>query len=367
MSSALEFDESEEEVIAESGLKGFVKRFLDVNRYVLYVFAVGLMCGLAMYHFGFEIAWLMLSIFISVQMLNTFLLQSNKMLFVMTLVALFFGYYFYLGLSGEDEQYFYFGFAILWIFVFLYFVVQYIEAKRIELVFQKAREHEGFIGSQESIVTFDSSFHGRILQYIMSKALLVKFFNIQEYDYGWSGTMLKISDATVEKIVEIIVESGFDSVFYMGSANRNLVVTIGNTCSITLSDWHGVTRKTAHFFWEDDDPQPLPIPDWAIDVPVQVEGVPKHDIFLLDVLMKGNDYLNYVNQAKVVILFGEANFDEFTHKDLYEWSDGEILVGLLKNAQQAEQKHYEEKVIAGRKVLVHVDEENDSISISFAV
>jgi hypothetical protein len=181
----------------------------------------------------------------------------------------------------------------------------------------------------------------------------------------------RVSDITIDRILKIIKDHNCKEVFYMGSADKNLVIAIKEICSICLSDWSDHTNKGAHFWWNEEEDGPYvncpPIPDWAIDVPVQVEGVPKHDVFLLDILMKGNDYLDYVNQAQIVILFGKAKLDEFTHKDLYEWNEGEISVGLLKPGKQVEQRHYEEMVIDGRKILMHLNEENDSISISFAV
>jgi hypothetical protein len=185
------------------------------------------------------------------------------------------------------------------------------------------------------------------------------------------STIERVPDEIVNSILKTIKHYECKEVFYMGSADKDLVIAIKEICSICLSDWSDHTNKGAHFWWNEEEDGPYvncpPIPDWAIDVPVQVEGVPKHDIFLLDILMEGNDYLDFVNQAKVVILFGEAKLDEFTHKDLYEWSEGEISVGLLKPGKQVEQRHYEEMVIDGRKILMHLNEENDSISISFAV
>jgi len=148
-----------------------------------------------------------------------------------------------------------------------------------------------------------------------------------------------VSDSTVEHIVKIIDKYDCKNIFYVGYADKNLVVKIKNKngCKIVLADYFDVTRKQLHF-WDEGDgiadlDEMFPVPDWAKDVEVHIDGITKHDILLLD--LPHNASFEYAfpeySFAKVVLLFGEADFETFTDKHLYFWrEENNIKIGILK-------------------------------------
>jgi len=175
----------------------------------------------------------------------------------------------------------------------------------------------------------------------------------------------------LDVIIKIIEQYQCKSVFYIGNANEDIVVQVKQKCSISLADWYDVTNKQASFWWDEDDFGPYencpPIPDWALDVPVMIEGMPDHDLLLVDITIENNDYLTYCDQAKVVILFGGATLENFFHQDLYEWQKGEVLLGFLKHERTEPLNQYQETEMGGQKILMHTNEDDQTVSIRLGI
>lgn len=175
----------------------------------------------------------------------------------------------------------------------------------------------------------------------------------------------------LKSIMKVIEKYQCKSVFYIGKADKDIVVSIKQKCSISLADWNDVTNKQANFWWDEEDLGPYdncpPILEWAIDVPVMIEGTPEHDLLLVDITIEDNNYLSYCDQAKIVVLFGDATLENFFHKKLYEWLEGDILLGLLKHERTEPLKEFQETEIGGRKILMHTNEDAQTVSIQLAV
>lgn len=148
--------------------------------------------------------------------------------------------------------------------------------------------------------------------------------------------MYSLSDSILINILGIIDFYECKNIFYIGYANEKLSVKIKakKDCSIVLADWFDNTHKQAHFWWDEDDLGPIEncptVPEWALDIPVQIEGIPEHDILLIDMIID-SDYLTFIESyPKVVVLFGDAQKESFPFKDLYIWNDKDAQIGLLK-------------------------------------
>lgn len=163
------------------------------------------------------------------------------------------------------------------------------------------------------------------------------------------NTKYFVSDSTIDYIIKIIDKYNCKNIFYVGYADKNLVVKIRNKdgCQIVLADYFGITHKEIHAWGDDGEDIDLdkeyPIPDWAKDIPVHIEGIGKHDILLVDLPHDasfeynfpayGSDYSETFEAgfANIVILFGEADFKTFTDKDLYYWEENNNMkIGILK-------------------------------------
>lgn len=147
--------------------------------------------------------------------------------------------------------------------------------------------------------------------------------------------MNSLSDSVLITILGVIDFYGYKNIFYVGHANEKLIVKIKEKkdCSIVLADWFDNTSKQAQFWWDEDDLGPIEncpkIPEWALDIPVQIEGIPEHDLLLIDIVID-SDYLTYIeNYPKVIVLFGDAQKENIPFKDLYIWTDKDVLIGLL--------------------------------------
>ena len=96
----------------------------------------------------------------------------------------------------------------------------------------------------------------------------------------------------IENILKQLSSTSYKKIFYIGYSDEDLVVALKDKYEVTLSDWFDRTNKSTAFWCEgmtddglyilDETPIELNIPKWAEDIPVMIEGMPEHDVLILD-------------------------------------------------------------------------------------
>lgn len=74
----------------------------------------------------------------------------------------------------------------------------------------------------------------------------------------------------------------------------------------------------------------FPIPDWMDNVRTQIEGIPLHDVLLIDVPTEW-DFKNTAKykSAKLVFVFGNADSCMLSNK--YKWIYDNIWIGIYND------------------------------------
>lgn len=102
----------------------------------------------------------------------------------------------------------------------------------------------------------------------------------------------KINIEDINSILKHLENTSYKKIFYIGYSDEDLVVALKDKYEVTLSDWFDRTNKSTAFWCEgmtddglyilDETPIELNIPKWAEDIPVMIEGMPEHDVLILD-------------------------------------------------------------------------------------
>ena len=126
----------------------------------------------------------------------------------------------------------------------------------------------------------------------------------------------------VAALLQVVRESGFQSVHYTGRADEGLLrglLGMRPALKVTVMDipdrW-----KTGSAFWDDDEElEDIPCrrrPDWLEGVPFYQEGAPAHDVSVRDWPWDSNDQLKRIvefsarRRPRLIILFGDAEFHQ---------------------------------------------------------
>jgi len=100
---------------------------------------------------------------------------------------------------------------------------------------------------------------------------------------------------------------------------------------LRVSDWYDKTNTSLHF-WEENEElrSKYPVPDWIDNVRCQIEGIPLHDVLLIDLPVEWNfkDRINN-KMAKLVFVFGDA--DSCMLPNDYKWTYDNVWIGVYKN------------------------------------
>ncbi|MDQ7060924.1 MAG: Sir2 family NAD-dependent protein deacetylase [Sulfurimonas sp.] len=163
----------------------------------------------------------------------------------------------------------------------------------------------------------------------------------------------KVSREDINIILEILEKTSYQKIQYMGYADKDLVVALKDKYQVSLGDYFDRTDKSAAFWCEgktedglyilDGTPIKLNIPKWAEDIPVMIEGIPEHDVLIVDLPLEWKLYPEdyYHKPAEIVFLLGDADSSNLSTS--YTWSHEGIWIG--RNVKfQKEKELFEEKI-----------------------
>ncbi len=160
----------------------------------------------------------------------------------------------------------------------------------------------------------------------------------------------KVDSEAIQSILEHLSNTPYKKIFYIGYADETLVVSLKEKYEVILSDWFNRTNKAIVFWSEgmtddglyilDGTPMEVNIPSWASDVRVMMEGMPEHDVLILDIPVNWVLYPKnyYIKPAELVFLLGDADSSNF--KTAYTWSYEGVWVGRSKKEMERENNDY---------------------------
>lgn len=140
----------------------------------------------------------------------------------------------------------------------------------------------------------------------------------------------KVSKRKIDIILNELSSLPYKYVLYMGYADKDLTIALKDKYKIKLDDWFDRTNKITAFWCDgmtddgmyilDGAPIELNIPKWAEDIPVLIEGIPGHQVLILDIPLEWKIYpSDYIfKPAEVVFVLGDAHPDNF--RTDYDWS-----------------------------------------------
>ena len=168
----------------------------------------------------------------------------------------------------------------------------------------------------------------------------------------------KVSSNDITTILNYLERTTYKKIFYIGYANKDLVLALKDKYDITLSDWFDRTDKNTAFWCEgetedgkyilDGTEIELNIPKWAEDIPVMIEGIPDHDVLIVDIPVDWELYPNRfrLNPAEVVFLLGDADSSLF--RTQYDWSYEDIWIGRLSKEAKLNRKIFQAQKLLDR-------------------
>ena len=182
------------------------------------------------------------------------------------------------------------------------------------------------------------------------------------------GNYKQKKDYIVEKkSIEIILKKlhnlSCKSIFYIGYADEDLVVALKDKYKVSLGDYFDRTNKSTAFWCEgmtdeglyilDGTPIELNIPDWAEGIPVMIEGIPQHDVLIVDLPLKWKLYSeDYHEPADIVFLLGDADSSNFSTS--YTWSYEGIWIGRNDRLQK-EKELFKEKISKAYEIIADAE------------
>jgi len=153
---------------------------------------------------------------------------------------------------------------------------------------------------------------------------------------------------TDRKDIDIILakleQTSYRKIQYIGYADKDLVIALKDKYQISLGDSFDRTNKSTAFWCEgmtddglyilDGTPIELNIPEWAEDIPVMIEGIPEHDVLIVDLPLEWNLYPEdyHFEPAKMIFLLGDADSSNFD--TAYSWSYEGIWIGRNDTLQK---------------------------------
>jgi hypothetical protein len=159
----------------------------------------------------------------------------------------------------------------------------------------------------------------------------------QEKDY-------KIRRKDINNILEHLKKTSYKKILYIGYADKDLVIALKDKYEVSLGDYFDRTDKSTAFWCEgmtedglyllDGTPIKLNIPKWAEDIPVMIEGIPEHDVLILDLPFEWQLYPDdyHYKPAEIVFLLGDADSSNFDTS--YTWSYEGIWIGRSDELQK---------------------------------
>jgi len=150
------------------------------------------------------------------------------------------------------------------------------------------------------------------------------------------------------------------SVYYIGYADKDLVISLKDKYDVKLSDYFDRTNKNTAFWCEgitddglyilDGTPIELNIPKWAEDIPVMIEGMSEHDVLILDLPIDWELYpKDYPHKLPdIIFLLGDADSSIF--QTTYTWSYEGVWIGRSEKLQK-EKELFEEKISMAHDII----------------
>ncbi len=154
------------------------------------------------------------------------------------------------------------------------------------------------------------------------------------------ANMINKNYITSQNSIDIIINTlkifEFKHIFYSGYADKSLILTLkSHGYSIVVADCYDRTNTSLHF-WDDDENllKNNPMPDWTKDISFQIEGIPQHDILIIDVATDWDFVDNSENIDRIpptiVFLLNNVDINSFINKCSYEWiCKNNIWIGEL--------------------------------------
>lgn len=160
----------------------------------------------------------------------------------------------------------------------------------------------------------------------------------------------KLSPKILDKILFTLDLVMAKKVFYLGASRPELISVINDKYNLVVGDCFDRTQKSASFWYEGEEEEGYPppiVPEWAKDIQVQIEGMPEHDVLIIDLGVTDWNFKENNNQLPSTVIFIDDelkySFNLFRHTDDYKWYYEErFYVGsLIANTT----KSFEESII----------------------
>lgn len=164
-------------------------------------------------------------------------------------------------------------------------------------------------------------------------------FNIVESSVNNIGEYLMkenyiIPQKSIETILNILSKLPYKSIYYIGYADKDLIITLKEKYHISICDWFNRTDISTGFWYEGEEKEGFPLPEtpsWMKGVGVQIEGMPRHEVLILDMpyeyILYGKIFAHR-KPAEIVFLLGDADSSNFMTP--YTWTDEGVRIGRLK-------------------------------------
>lgn len=178
---------------------------------------------------------------------------------------------------------------------------------------------------------------------------------IQNKDY-------KVTKESIDSVITTLSTLSCRSIFYIGYADKDLILALKDEYEVHISDWFDRTHRNTAYWCEgrtdnglyilDGTPIKLEIPDWSKGVSVTIEGMPEHDVLIIDIpkenKLYSDDYLQMEKPADIVFLLGDADSSIF--KTPYIWSYEGVWIGRNKKSQE-QKELLEEKISMAHDII----------------